>query len=804
MPSDAPSEVKFEIGHVLFIDIVGYSKLLINEQSEQIRKLKEIVRGTEQVRIAEAEGKLLRLPTGDGGALVFRTTLEAPVLCSIEIAKELRKNPELKVRMGIHSGPVNEVTDLNAQANIAGAGINIAQRVMDCGDAGHILLSKRVANDIDDYPQWRPLLHELGECEVKHGQKVSLVNVYNQDFGNPELPEKFKTVAAGPSRTGGVSAAKPTRAQRKLVTGVLILAAVAAAAGYYIFSHAPAAKAVLEKSVAVLPFENLSDDKSNAYFADGIQDEILTKLASIADLKVISRTSTAKFKSKPEDLRTVSQQLGAANVVEGTVQRAADKVRVNVQLIDARADTHLWARTFDRDIKDVFAVETEISEEIADALQAKLSPAEATTLATAPTQNAEAYDLFLKGEYEEREAESSLKSEAFDQAAAWYRQAIDRDPKFALTMARLVESRMFRRWFLSSVTDAELPEVKSMVEQALALAPDLAEAHIALGEFYYYGHRQYDQALSEFQRAVQLQPNNVRAREYCAFIHRRQGQLQLALSELQKCAQQNPRDDTLAAQIGGTYSGLRMWSEATQSLERSLALNPNSVIGMRLLIFNCLNATGDIKEARRILASFPPDPKLTANFTSGSVSNVIGARAYVSVIERDFAAALKIWENEITDPAGSRERLCARVAIHVLAGDAAGAQTEAEKARVLVEARLRERPDDTSPLTQLSWIYLALKRNADALKVARQAVSLFPPEKDATQGAAYATGLAEIEARTGETDEAVKSLRWLLSGRAGGFVSIKLLKIDPVWDPIRNDPGFQQLLAGKELIGPNK
>src|ERR1700731_751176 len=251
MPSDAPSEVKFEIGHVLFIDIVGYSKLLINEQSEQIRKLKEIVRGTEQVRIAEAEGKLLRLPTGDGGALVFRTTLEAPVLCSIEIAKELRKNPELKVRMGIHSGPVNEVTDLNAQANIAGAGINIAQRVMDCGDAGHILLSKRVANDIDDYPQWRPLLHELGECEVKHGQKVSLVNVYNQDFGNPELPENFKPLAAA------VSAAKPTRAQRKLVTGVLVLAAVAAAAGYYILSRGSTAKAVLEKSVAVLPFENL-------------------------------------------------------------------------------------------------------------------------------------------------------------------------------------------------------------------------------------------------------------------------------------------------------------------------------------------------------------------------------------------------------------------------------------------------------------------------------------------------------------------------------------------------------------------
>jgi serine/threonine-protein kinase len=553
-----------------------------------------------------------------------------------------------------------------------------------------------------------------------------------------------------------------------------------------------------------LPFENLSDDKSNAYFADGIQDEILTKLASIADLKVISRTSAAKYKSKPEDLKTVAEQLGVANVVEGTVQRAAEKVRVNVQLIDARADSHLWAKSYDREIKDIFAVESEVSQEIADALQTKLSAAEATTLATAPTRDPEAYDLFLKGEYEEHEAERSLKSEAFDQATASYQQAITRDSRFALAMARLVESRMFRRWFLSSVTDAELPEVKSMAEQALALAPNLAEAHIALGEFYYYGHRQYDQALSEFQRAAQLQPNSVRALEYSAYIHRRQGQLEIALSELQRCEQQDPRDDTLVAQIGATYSGLRRWKEATQFLERSLALNPHSVIGMRLLIFNCLNATGDIKEARRILASFPPDPKLTGNFLSGSVSNVIGARAYLSVIERDFAGALKVWENEITDPAGNRERLCARVAIHVLAGDAAGAQAEAEKARALVEAQLLERPDDTSPLTQLSWIYLALQRNADALRVARQAASLFPPQRDATQGAAYATGLAEIEAHTGETGEAVKSLRWLLSGHIGGFVSIQRLKIDPVWDPIRNDPGFQQLLAGKELIGPNK
>src|SRR5438105_13582537 len=276
-------------------------------------------------------------------------------------------------------------------------------------------------------------------------------------------------------------------------------------------TEAATTSSIPQKSIAVLPFENLSDDKNAAYFADGIQDEILTKLASIADLKVISRTSTAKYKSKPEDLKTVSQQLGVANVLEGSVQKAADKVRVNVQLIDARADSHLWARSYDRDIKDVFAVESEVAQEIADSLQAKLSPAEAKTLAATPTKDTVAYDLFLRAEHEERLAENSLSPESHEQAAAWYQQAIARDPNFALATARLVRNRMDRHWFLEQMTDAELAEVHSMAEHAIALAPTLAEAHVALGNYFYHGYRQYEQALTEFERALQLQPNAANA-----------------------------------------------------------------------------------------------------------------------------------------------------------------------------------------------------------------------------------------------------------------------------------------------------
>ena len=557
-----------------------------------------------------------------------------------------------------------------------------------------------------------------------------------------------------------------------------------------------------QKSIAVLPFENLSDDKSAAYLADGIQDEILTKLASIADLKVISRTSTAKYKSKPEDLKTVSQQLGVATVLEGSVQKAGDKVRVNVQFIDARADSHLWAKSYDREIKDVFAVESEVAQEIADSLQAKLSPAEANTLATAPTKDTAAYDLFLKGEYEERLADSSLKAESFTQAAAWYRQAIARDPHFALAMARLVQNRIAYHWFVEQMSEAELAELRSMAEEAVAIAPNLAQVHVALGQFYYHGYRQYEQALAEFERALQLQPNASAALEYSGYVHRRQGQWKRCLAELKRAFEADPRNASLAANISNTYIPLRMWKEAGQAARHSLELDPYAADAMRTLLGSIVNGSGDIEQAQRVLATFPAENKILVNSTFGNVRDITGDRAYLLVLTRDFEAALKLWETAGSTAVDERRRLSARVAIRVLAGDLIGAQAEAENATQLLEQRLREMPNDISSMTQLCWAYLALKRNDEAVKLARQAANLLPPEKDVIVGNELLTGLAEIEARTGATADAVAILRKQLSVPAGGSVSIARLRIDPVWDPIRNDPAFQQLLAVEEHVGP--
>src|SRR5256885_9126350 len=378
MAAEVKKEIQLEIAHVLFIDIVGYSKLSINHQRGAIDELTQAVRASEQFQEAEAAARLIKIPTGDGMALVFYKSPEEPVECALEISRALREHRQL--RMGIHSGPVSGVIDVTGRANLAGAGLNMAQRVMDCGDAGHILVSKRVADDLGEYEHWRPLLHDLGSCEVKHGVRVSVVNLYADQVGNAKLPRKLETVQK-----------RRTRLRWAGMAAVLLaLAAIVASIAMFSRNRVRSTLAAPEKSIAVLPFENLSRDPDNAYFADGIQDEILTRLSKIADLKVISRTSTEHYKSAPENLPEIARQLGVAHILEGRVQKSGDAVRVNVQLIKAASDSHLWADTFDRKLTDIFSVESEEAKAIADQLRAKLTGQEEQVIAAKPTDNVEA------------------------------------------------------------------------------------------------------------------------------------------------------------------------------------------------------------------------------------------------------------------------------------------------------------------------------------------------------------------------------------------------------------------------------
>ena len=387
MSAEIKKEIQLEIGHVLFMDIVGYSTHPIDEQRALRDGLSQIVRETEQFREADAAGTLIKIPAGDGMALVFRRSPEQPVECALEIRRALKAHPNLPLRMGIHSGPVSVVIDVNDTTAVAGAGINMCQRVMDCGDAGHILVSKRVAEDLEQYPHWKPYLHDLGACEVKHGVRVGVTNLYSDEVGNAQVPKKFQAL-------------KKRRTQVRWAEATIALLVVGAVvAAFVLVSRKPArlTSVAPEKSIAVLPFENLSEEKANAFFADGVQDEILTHLTRIADLKVISRTSVMQYKSgAPRNLREIGQQLGVAHVVEGSVQRAANKVRVNAQLIDARTDAHLWAQTYDRDLADVFAIQSEIAKAIADQLQAKLSPNEKKAIEQPPTTDLAAFDLYSR------------------------------------------------------------------------------------------------------------------------------------------------------------------------------------------------------------------------------------------------------------------------------------------------------------------------------------------------------------------------------------------------------------------------
>jgi TolB-like protein/Flp pilus assembly protein TadD len=802
MSTEIKKEIALEIAHVLFIDIVGYSKLSIKEQHAAVDQLTQIVRATEQFQKADASERLIKIATGDGMALVFYTSPEAPVRCAVELSRALRDHPQLRLRMGIHSGPVSGVIDVTGRTNLAGAGLNFARRVMECGDAGHILLSKHVAEDLEEYDEWRPRLHDLGTCEVKHGVRIGIANLYDSAAGNPQLPNKLRVIQKHRARVR----------RAEMAIALLVLAAIAAGFVFLLRRPTLSALASVEKSIAVLPFENLSEERGNAYFAEGIKDEILTKLAAVRDLKVISRTSTAKYQSKPNNLKSVAQDLGVSTILEGAVQKVGDRVRVNVQLIDAHADTHLWAKSYDRDLKDILAVESEVSQEIADALQANLSPSESHALASAGTGDAEAYDLFLRGEYEFHQSESREDADANNRAEEFYRKALAREPNFADAAAGLARSRLRRHWFFSPLTPSELKDVTSIIDRALALAPNSPEAHLALGLFFYRGHRQYGIALTEFNRTLELQPNNALARLYSGWIYRRRGEWERSLADLQRAQELDPRNAGILVEIGANYQALRLWKDAERTELRALAMDPHNSGAADILLKTRLNTTGDVDSARRVFDGFPEDIKSSLSGLDpggyqggGNVMDSIGVPVYLDLMQRRFSNAFQALEKEVAE--NDREhllQLVGRVVLRLLEGQTEAAKSAGEQALPLLEGSLRERPDDTSAITERSWIYLVLGRNADALRLSRQAADLMPIEKDAVLGPSFQATLAQIEARAGEPEEAINRLRRLLSTPAGGFVSIARLKVDPVWDPIRNRPDFQQLLSGPEQIGPNK
>ena len=796
MSPDTASEVKFEIGHVLFIDIVGYSQLLITQQSQLLDTLKRIVRGTEQFRLAEAEGKLLRLPTGDGGALVFRTTPEAPVLCALEIARELRNHPELRVRMGIHSGPVNEITDLNEQANIAGAGINTAQRVMDCGDNGHILLSKHLAVDLEHYPRWLSFLHDLGQYEVKHGVRLDVVNFYGDGIGNPQPPRRFQI-----------------RTLRARIAWIAVAAAVLTAtllAFQFARTRKPAtaeltkqaapsapASAIQDKSVAVLPFENLSSDKDNAFFAQGIQDEIITTLSRISGLRVISRSSTARYSSIPENLPEIARQLRVNNVLEGSVQKAGDRVHINVQLIRAEDDAHLWAQSYDRQLTDIFAVEAEVAKMIADSLQTTLSPQEKARVETKPTTNADAYVLYLRARDYQTRPDNLLQD--YQSAANLYEQALKLDPNFAIAHARLsATAGMVYHFYEPTDTWKQKAHVEAL--ESLRLQPNLGEGHLALGIYYYYMKGDYDAALREFALSAEAVPNDGDVLLYIAAVHRRAGHWTQAFATYERAEQIDPRNPIMLYGIAQFYVALRDWHTAVERMDRVLALFPDSFnvkIQRGYTGFFWKGSTAPIKAA---LQSLPP------NLDSDGVVTL--ARWDVSLMDRDAGGAEKALANSTLDTFTSQTgvllpKTYLQACISLVRGDTATAQTEFEAARPAFEKLVANSPQDATRHAQLGLLYAFLGRKEDALREGKRAMELKPINHDVVEGPVAEGFYALICARVGMTDEAINRIERLLTtpfavDAADNSITLSDLRTRWEWDPLRSDPRFQKILASPE------
>jgi TolB-like protein/Tfp pilus assembly protein PilF len=621
MPDEEKTKPRLEIAHVLFMDLVGYSKLLTDEQSEALQELNQIVRNTEVVREAEAAGQLIILPTGDGMALVFTGSVEGPAECALEVSQALRAQPSLPVRMGIHSGPVHHVRDANARENISGVGINIAQRVMDCGDAGHILVSKRFADDLAQHRRWQRYLHELGDVEVKHGVVISLVNLYAETVGNPAPP----VCVAGVRRTA--PGATTRKGLSPVARAIFIIAVLLVVLSIVSVIFAPAimrsvdknrarsapqssataspsfadaiqnmvkqritdelqkglstknnaaespatASVVPEKSIAVLPFDNLSDDKSTAYFAEGIQDEILTRLAKVADLKVIARTSTQKFKSAPADLPDIAKQLGVANILEGSVQKSGDQVRVNVQLINAMTEAHLWADTYDRKLTDIFGVESEIAKTIADTLQAKLTGSEKRAIAAQPTENTEAHEFYLKGRYFwNKRTANDLKT-----AITYFQKAIDKDPNYALAYAGLADSYGLLSAYSAGTPEESFPQAKTAAEKALVLDDTLAEAHASLAKIVWAYDFDLEGSIREFRRAIELNPNYATAHHWFGDGPLVQsGRFEEAIAEGKRAVELDPLSLINNTRLGNNYFFARRYDEAIEQLRKTLEMDP--------------------------------------------------------------------------------------------------------------------------------------------------------------------------------------------------------------------------------------
>src|SRR5438034_3402687 len=539
MPED-PKTKRMEIAHVLFMDIVGYSARLTDQQQALVDELNQVVRSCDEFNKAAAAGRLMKIPTGDGMALIFDNSPEQPVECAVEISRVLRHHPGLPVRMGVHSGPVSAVTDVNDRVNAAGVGINLAQRLMDCGDAGHILVSKRVAEDLQQNGRWRPHLHDLGEVELKHGDRVHVFNFYTGDAGNADPPKK-KAMSSTAAAAGTIDLVRD------------------------------------RVSICVLPFANISGDAEQEYFSDGISDDIITDLSKVSALHIVSRNTAFTFKGKPVDVRQVAAQLHVSHVLEGSVRKAAGRVRLTAQLIDGSNDSHVWAERYARDLNDIFALQDEISHAIVDALKVKLLPEEKRAIEKHGTKNVDAYNVYLMAR-QARATGFEGDNRRNEVIVRLCRRATEIDPNYADAWALMALAEMLLRSAIARDSDGGL----AAAERALSLNPELAEAHAVKARILSEEER-HKEASKEIEAALRFDPESHEVNKCAAVLRFRQQRLEEAIGYFEKAVALEEMDFASAGllitcytAVGDREAAKRAAQIALARAEKVLAEDPNN------------------------------------------------------------------------------------------------------------------------------------------------------------------------------------------------------------------------------------
>ena len=583
----------------------------------------------------------------------------------------------------------------------------------------------------------------------------------------------------------GIRATPGSHRRRNLLMLIASGVVISAGAGFFLLPRASARK--IDKSIAVLPFQSLSDEKENAYFADGIQDDILTNLSKIGDLKVISRMSVMSYRGDAvRNAREIGKALGVATLLEGSVRRIGNRVRVNVQLIDANNDEHIWAEDYDRDLTDVFAIQTDLAQKIAAALQAKLSPTEKARLDNRPTQNPDAYLLFVQAhDYANR---MDMFNDTSLKAVPLFEQAIKLDPTFALAFADLstVESWIYHSF---DPIPAWREKARLNADEALRLQPDLPEGHLALGFSYYYGDRDYGRALAEFEIARRGLPNDAQAYFAIGAIQRRQGKWAESTANFEKAATLDPKNTNVLINLCFSYMALRNFETADKMLDRAIAASPQSFQARALKGFMAVLWKGDFSAAEKAFSSVPPENDESGLTTWG--------RAWILTLQRKFPDALQLLERfhgetMYSTTTAPYPKAFAEGLIYLLQGDKTKARTEFESARLVSEKLLREAPGDAARHAQHGLILAALGQKQEAIAEGKRAVELLPESQDALDGPRVTEALAQIYALTGESDEAFRLLDHLFTIPSN--LTVPMLKLDPAWDPLRKDPRFQALI----------